>query len=358
MPTFTIHNSGASTGDFGFWNGYPGYAAATIQNTPTIAAAYRGQSNATTSARHICRITQFSLRLAGGRYADYQTPTVYSVRDAYVNYHLWDASGNSLSASPLTNIPANLSKNVEDGDTLPAITLSITDVNVAGNTNYYWGFNNQGTLPADNMWSANSRSDETGQNIYDKYLSGTPSNDSFAGNTVLRSGVSLMGTVTYYTIPPAPVITSVTSVATGVKINFTVSETNSGTTTGCKAYYGSTATPTTPITGTFGGSAGSYNFTITSTLTLGQTYYFKVAALNAVTTADNTTNPTYDTRSLDSNVVSGKFGLGNYFIKVRNTANTAWDNAVVKIRDPTNTSWTIANINMRNADDTLWLNNT
>jgi hypothetical protein len=358
MPTFTIHNSGDLTGVYGFWNGYPAYAAATIQNTPTIGTAYRGQSNATTSARHICRITQFSLRLAGGRYADYQTPTDYSVRDAYVNYHLWDADGNSLSASPLTTIPANLSKNVENGDTLPEITLSITDVNVAGGTNHYWGFNNQGTLPAANMWSANSRSNEPGQNIYFDTLSGTPSNDNLTNPGTLQTNVSLMGTVTYYTIPPAPVITSVTSQSNGVKINFTVSQTNSGTTTGCKAYYGSTSSPTTPITGTFGGSAGSYNFTITSTLTLGQTYYFKVCALNAVTTADNTTNPTYDTRSLDSNVVSGKFGLGNYFIKVRNIANTAWDNAVVKIRDPTNTSWSIANINMRNADDTLWLNNT
>jgi hypothetical protein len=356
MPTFTIHNSGASTGDFGFWNGYPGYAAATLKKTPIIDTVYRGQSIA--GARHICRITQFSLRLAGGRYADYQTPTVYSVRNASVNYHLWDADGNSLSVSELTTIPANLNQNVKDGDTLPAITLDITDVNVAGNTNYYWGFNNQGTLPSGNMWSANSRSNETGQNIYDKYLSSTPSNDSFAGNEILRSDVSLMGTVTYFTIPPAPVITSVTSQSNGVKINFTVSQTNSGTTTGCKAYYGTTSSPTTPISGTFGGSAGSYNFTITSTLTLGETYYFKVCALNAVTTADNASNPGYDTRSLDSNVISGQFGLGYYFVKIRNPTNTDWNNAVVKIRNPTNTDWEIANIEMRNAANTLWLNNT
>lgn len=358
MPTFTIHNSGASTGDFGFWNGYPGYAAATIQNTPTISVALRGQSNATTSARHICRITQFSLRLAGGRYADYQTPTVYRVRDAYVNFRLWSSSGTSLSASALTNIPANLSKNVENGDTLPAITLSITAVNVAGNTNHYWGFNNQGTLPVDNMWSANSRSNETGQNIYNDYLTSTPSNDNLTNPTILRSNVSLMGTVTYFTIPPAPVITSVTSQANGVKINFTVSETNSGTTTGCKAYYGSTSTPTTPITGTFGGSTGSYNYTITSGLTIGETYYFKVCALNAVTTADNVSNPTYDTRSLDSNIISGQFGLGYYFVKIRNPPNTGWDNAVVKIRNPNNTGWEIANIEMRDATNSTWLNNT
>jgi hypothetical protein len=355
MPTFSINDSGTNTGNYGFWNGYPAYAAASLQNTPTIATAYRGQS--TVGARNICLITQFSLRLAGGRYADYQTPTVYSVRPAVVNYHLWSSAGTSLSSSALTTIPANTSKNVENGDTLPEITLNITDVIVSGGTNHYWGFNNAGTLPSSDMWSACSRSNETNQNIYNDYLSSTPSNDNLTNPTILRSAYSLMGHVTYYTIPPAPVITSVTSVTNGVKINFTVSETYSSTTTGCKAYYGTTSTPTTAITGTFGGSAGSYNYTITSTLTQGQTYYFKVCALNAVTAKDNANNPTYNTRSLDSNILTGTFGLGYHFVKIRNPTNTAWDSAVVKIRDPTNTTWTIANVNMRDATDATWLNN-
>jgi hypothetical protein len=354
MPTFSINDSGTNTGNYGFWNGYPGYAAASLQNTPTIATAYSGQS--TVGARNICLVTQFSLRLAGGRYADYQTPTVYSTRDAIVNFHLWSAAGTSLSASSLTTIPANTSKNVENGDTLPEITLNITAVMLTGATNYYWGFNNKGTSGT-SMWSACSRSNEAAQNIYNQYLSSTPSNDNFNAPTILRSAYSLMGHVTYYTIPPAPVITSVTSITGGVKINFTVSETYSATTTDCKAYYGTTSSPTTVIAGTFSGSSGSYNYTITSGLTQGQTYYFKICALNAVTTTDNTTNPTYDTRSLDSNVLQGTYGVGYHFVKVRNTTNTAWDNAVVQIRDPTNTTWTIANVNMRDANNATWLNN-
>jgi hypothetical protein len=355
MPSFTIHDSGATTGDGGFWNGYPGYAAATIQQTPTIATSLRGQS--TVGDRNICLVTQFSLRLAGGRYADYLTPDNYSVRPAVVNYHLWSAGGTSLSTSSLTTIPANLNQNLEQGQTLPEVTLNITDVMLAGGTSYYWGFNNAGTLPASNMWSANSRSNETNQNIYQQYLSSTPSNDNLTSPSILRSGASLMGHVTYYTIPPAPVVSSVTSITNGLKVNFSVSETYSGTTTGCKVYYGTTSSPTTLISGTFGGSSGSYTYTITSGLTQGETYYFKVCALNAVTTSDNAAHPGYDTRSLDSTVKSGTFGTGYHFVKVRNS-NSGWDNAVVKMRDATNTSWGIASINMRDSTNTTWLNNT
>ena len=167
-----------------------------------------------------------------------------------------------------------------------------------------------------------------------------------------------MGHVTYYTIPPAPVVTSITSITNGLKINFSVSETYSATTTGCKVYYGTTSSPTTLISGTFGGSSGSYTYTITSGLTQGQTYYFKVCALNAVTTSDNAAHSGYDTRSLDSNVKSGTYGTGYHFVKVRNSTNTGWDNAVVNIRNSTNTGWQVASINMRDSTNTTWLNNT
>jgi hypothetical protein len=167
-----------------------------------------------------------------------------------------------------------------------------------------------------------------------------------------------MGTINYYTIPPAPVITSVTSLSNGVIINFTVSETDSSTTTGCKAYFSLDNVSFTVVTGTFAGSAGSYTFTITSaSLTLGQSYYFEVCALNAVTTLDNTNNPTYDTRSLDSNAIQQTYGGAN-FVKVRNSTNTAWVNASITVRTliQGTLQWSGATVKKRSSTNT-WLNN-
>ena len=265
-----------------------------------------------------------------------------------------------MSASSQFDIAAS-----GDGSTTKALTLAIMpDVILNGGSTYLFGFNNAVTATA--IWAGVSS--RTGsQNVFQDTLSSTPNNDPFVLDTtsgtnpgILTVGtttiVSIMGQVYYYTIPPAPVITSITKLTNGVTINFTVAETTSSTTTGCKAYFSLDNITFTEVTGTFAGTAGSYTYQITTTaLTLGQTYYFEVCALNAVTNLDNTNNPTYDTRSLDSNSVQQQYGQSN-FIKVRNASNTAWVNATLSVRNASNV-WVQGTAKVRNSTNTDWINN-
>jgi hypothetical protein len=239
----------------------------------------------------------------------------------------------------------------------------MSNVILNGGATYLFGFNNANTTTS--IWAGVSRVNVSTQNIYQDTLSSTPNDDAFILDTTLNANpgefddaASMMGTINYFTIPPAPVITSVTSLSNGARINFTVSETNSSTTTGCKAYFSLDNVSFTAVTGTFAGSAGSYTFTITSaSLTLGQSYYFKVCALNAVTTLDNTNNPTYDTRSLNSNDIQQTYGGAN-FVKVRNSTNTAWVNASITVRTLIGDTlqWSGAAVKKRSSTNT-WLNN-
>jgi len=224
-----------------------------------------------------------------------------------------------------------------------------------------FGFNN---ASSGTKWAAISVRTVSTQDVYQDTLGATPNDDPFVLDTtvlgnpgILRDGFSMMGTINYYTIPPAPVITSVTSISNGVTISLTVSETTSFTTTGCKAYFSLDNVSFTEVAGTFAGSAGSYTFTVTSaSLTLGQSYYFIVCALNAVTNLDNTNNPSHDTRSLDSNTIQQTYGGAN-FIKVRNSINTAWVDASILVRTLIGGTlqWSGATIKKRSSTNT-WLN--
>lgn len=362
MPNFFINTGSATTQSNGFFNGFDSYAAGTRQTIPTISATLQGQS--TVGARNIVMLYQLGLRLAGGTY---DPGTGASTRSWIGCFRVWSnttptaggASAASLSASAQTTIAAsgNLS-------TTKALTvLNITDVIVNVGSTYLFGFNNASTTTA--IWAGVSRvTGIASQAIYQDTLTSTPNNDPFVLDTtvgtdpgILTDNASIMGQVYYYTIPPAPVITSITKISNGVTINFTVSETNSSTTTGCKAYYSIDNITFTEVTGVFAGSAGSYTYTITTnTLTYGQNYYFIVCALNAVTTLDNTNNPTYDTRSLNSNTIQQQYGAAN-FIKVRNSLNNAWVSATVNVRNSTNTNWIQGTIKERNSTNTDWLNN-
>jgi hypothetical protein len=241
------------------------------------------------------------------------------------------------------------------------------DVILNGGSTYLFGFNNAQTATA--IWAGVSR--RTGiasQDVFQDTLGATPNDDPFILDTtsgtdpgILTVDASIMGQVYYFTIPPAPVITSITKLTNGVTINFTVDESSSSTTTGCKAYFSLNNITFTEVTGTFAGSAGSYTYQITSptaipALTLGQTYYFRVCALNAVTNLDNSNNPTFDTRSLNSNFVQQQYGQAN-FIKVRNALNTAWVNATLSVRNALNTAWVQGTAKARNSTNTDWINN-
>jgi hypothetical protein len=362
MPNFFINTGSATTQSNGFFNGFDSYAVGTRQTVPTISITLQGQS--TVGPRNIVMVYQLGLRIAGGTY---DPGTGSSTRPWIGCFRVWNnttptaagASAASLSASSQFTIAASGGLST----TKALTTANITDIILNVGSTYLFGFNNASTTTA--IWAGVSRVTGIGsQAIYQDTLSSTPNNDPFVLDTtigtdpgILTDNASIMGQVYYYTIPPAPVITSITKLSNGVTINFTVSETNSSTTTGCKGYYSSDNITFTVIPGTFAGSAGSYTYTITSTtLTLGQTYYFIVCALNNVTTLDNTNNPTYDTRSLDSNSVQQQYGQAN-FIKVRNALNTNWVNATLSVRNSTNTAWIEGTAKERNSTNTDWISN-
>ena len=79
-----------------------------------------------------------------------------------------------------------------------------------------------------------------------------------------------------------------------------------------------------------------------------------MCALNDVTNLDNANNPTYDTRSLDSNSVQQQYGQSN-FIKVRNASNI-WVNATLSVRNASNV-WVQGTAKVRNSTNTDWINN-
>jgi hypothetical protein len=357
MSSFSINTGGSTTQNSQFFNGFDAYAAGSRQTVPNIATTLRGQS--TVGDRNIAMVYQLGLRLAGGTYLSSTRPWIGCFR-------IWNnttptaggASAASLSASSQFSIAAFGA----DGTTTKPLTISnMPDVILNGGSTYLFGFNNAQTGTA--IWAGVSR--RTGiaaQDVFQDTLGATPNNDPFVLDTtsganpgILTVDASIMGQVYYFTIPPAPVITSITKLTNGVTINFTVSETSSSTTTGCKAYFSLNNITFTEVTGTFAGSAGSYTYQITTTaLTKGQTYYFEVCALNAVTNLDNSNNPTYDTRSLDSNSVQQQYGQAN-FIKVRNAANL-WVPATLSVRNASNV-WVQGTAKVRNSTNTDWINN-
>jgi hypothetical protein len=361
MPSFSLNTGGSTSQSGQNFNGFDSYAMGTRQATTSIAATLRGQS--TVGARNILMVHSMGLRVGGGTY---DPGTGASTRPFIGCWRIWNstaptsagASASSLSASTQFTLAA--SGNISTTKTLHTVNMS--NVILSGGVTYLFGFNNATTGTA--IWAGVSRVPVSTQNVYQDTLSSTPNDDPFVLRTTLNvnpgvfdDAASMMGTINYFTIPPAPVITSVTSLSNGARINFTVSETDSSTTTGCKAYFSLNNVSFTEVIGTFAGSAGSYTFTITSaSLTLGQSYYFKVCALNAVTTLDNTNNPTYDTRSLDSNAIQQMYGGAN-FVKVRNSTNTAWVNASITVRTLIGGTlqWSGAAVKKRSSTNT-WLN--
>jgi hypothetical protein len=361
MSNFFINTGGATAQNSQFFNGFDSYAAGTRQTVPNIATTLRGQS--TVGARNIAMVYQMGLRVGGGTY---DPGTGASTRPFIGCWRIWNnttptaagASAASLSASPQFTIAA-----VGNISTTKVLTIrDMPFVILNGGSTYLFGFNNAQTATA--IWAGVSR--RTGiasQDVFQDTLTTTPNDDPFILATtvgtnpgILTADASIMGQVYYYTIPPAPVITSITQLTNGVTINFTVSETSSSTTTGCKAYFSLDNITFNVVTGTFAGSGGSYTYQITTTaLTLGQTYYFIVCALNAVTNEDNDNNPTYDTRSLNSNSVQQQYGQSN-FIKVRNALNTAWVNATLSVRNASNI-WVQGTAKVRNSTNTDWINN-
>lgn len=361
MPDFFINTGNATTQNSQFFNGFDSYAAGSRQSVPNIATTLRGQS--TLGPRNIVMVYQLGLRVGGGTY---DPGTGASTRPFIGSWRIWSnttptstgASAASLSASTQFTLTA-----VGNISTTKVLTIrDMPNVILNGGSTYLFGFNNATTSTA--IWAGVSRRTLiTGQDVYQDTLSSTPINDSFILDTtsganpgILTVDASIMGQVYYFTIPPAPVITSITKLTNGVTINFTVSETSSSTTTGCKAYFSLDNITFNVVTGTFAGSGGSYTYEITTTaLTLGQTYYFQVCALNDVTSLDIANNPGYDTRSLDSNSVQQQYGQAN-FIKVRNALNTDWVNATLSVRNVSNV-WVQGTAKERNSTNTDWINN-
>jgi hypothetical protein len=356
MASFSLNTGGSATQSGQNFNSNNSYATGTRQTTTSITASLQGQSNV--GPRNILMVYSMGLRVGGGTYSSSTRPFVGCWR-------IWNsttptaagASASSLSASAQFTLTG-----VGDGSTTKVLTTrTMSNVILNGGTTYLFGCNNGITAGAD-KWAAISVRTVATQDVYQDTLGATPNDDPFVLDTtlnanpgVLRDGFSMMGTINYYTIPPAPVITSVTTISNGVTISLTVSETTSSTTTGCKAYFSLDSVSFTEVAGTFAGSAGSYTFTVTSaSLTLGQSYYFRVCALNAVTTLDNTNNPSYNTRSLNSNIIQQTYGAAN-FIKVRNSINTAWVNASISVRTPLGT-WSGATVKKRSSTNT-WLIN-
>jgi len=361
MPEFFINTGGSTTQNGQFFNGFDGYAAGTRQTVPNIVSTLQGQSTA--GQRNIAMVYQMGLRVGGGTY---DPGTGASTRPFIGCWRIWSnttptfagAQATSLSASAQFTLAAvgNIST------TKVLTTRDMPDVILNGGLTYLFGFNNASRSTP--IWAGVSRITYTSStlDVFQDTLTGTPNDDPFTLdltlNTdpgVLTADASIMGQVYYYTIPPAPVITSITKLTNGVTINFTVSETSSSTTTGCKAYFSLDNITFNVVTGTFAGSGGSYTYQITSAaLTLGQKYYFKVCALNAVTNLDNSNHPTYDTRSLDSNSVQQQYGQAN-FIKVRNAANL-WVSAALSVRNASNV-WVQGTAKVRNSTNTDWINN-
>ena len=356
MASFSLNTGGSTTQSGQKFNSNNGYATGTRQTTTSIAASLQGQS--TVGPRNILMVHSMGLRVGGGTYNSELRPFIGCWR-------IWNsttptaagASASSLSASARFTLAG-----VGDGTVTKVLTTrTMSNVILNGGTTYLFGFNN---ASSGTKWAAISVRTVSTQDVYQDTLGATPNDDPFILDTtvlgnpgILRDGFSMMGTINYYTIPPAPVITSVTSISNGVTISLTVSETTSFTTTGCKAYFSLDNVSFTEVAGTFAGSAGSYTFTVTSaSLTLGQSYYFRVCALNAVTTLDNTNNPTYDTRSLNSNTIQQTYGGAN-FIKVRNSINTAWVDASILVRTLIGGTlqWSGATIKKRSSTNT-WLN--
>jgi hypothetical protein len=360
MSNFFINTGNATAQNSQFFNGFDAYAAGSRQTVPNIAATLQGQS--TVGGRNIAMVYQMGLRVGGGTY---DPGTGASTRPFIGCWRIWNnttptaagASAASLSASSQFTIAA-----VGNISTTKVLTIAnMPDVILNGGSTYLFGFNNAQTGTA--IWAGVSRRTLiTAQDVYQDTLTTTPNDDPFVLDTtvggnpgILTVDASIMGQVYYFTIPPAPVITSITKLTNGVTINFTVSETSSGTTTGCIAYFSLDNITFNEVTGTFAGSGGSYTYQITTTaLTLGQTYYFRVVALNAVTNLDNSNNPTYNTRSLNSNSVQQQYGEAN-FIKVRNAANL-WVPATLSVRNASN-AWVQGTAKKRNSTNTDWINN-
>jgi hypothetical protein len=357
MPIFYIQDTSTTTPNSFFFNGFDNYAAGTRQNTPVIPSTLQGQS--TVGARNILMASSLALRLAGGTFTPAGGTT--STRPWIGCFRVWNstaptstgASAASLSASAQTNIPAY------SGTTVPQTNLDITNVILSGNVTYLFGFNN--ALTGTSIWAGAERVTSAGQSIYQDTLTTPPNSAPFVLDTtsganpgVLTAGASLMGYVTYFTIPPAPVISSITKLTNGVRINFDGDESNSGPTTGCIAYSSIDGITYTKVpTGVFAISGSAYTFTITSGLTLGLDYYFKITATNDVTDLDNTNNTTYNTRSLYSNIISQQFGNA-YFVKVRTAG--AWANAAINSRTVAGTWITEKTIKKQTAEG--WVSNT
>lgn len=356
MASFSLNTGGSTSQSGQNFNANSNYATGTRQTTTSINALLQGQSTA--GPRNILMVYSMGLNVGGGTYNGETT-----ARPFIGCWRIWNsttptaagASASSLSSSAqftLAGVGTSAATKLLTTRTMPNVILN-------GGTAYLFGCSNAST---GTKWAAISVRTVATQDVYQDTLSTTPNDDPFVLDTtlnvnpgVLRDGFSMMGTINYYTIPPAPVITSVTTISNGVQINFTVSETTSFTTTGCKAYFSLDSVSFTEVAGTFAGSAGSYTFTVTSaSLTLGQSYYFRVCALNAVTTLDNTNNPTYDTRSLNSSAIQQTYGAAD-IVKVRNSTNTAWVDASISVRTPLGT-WSGATIKKRSSTNT-WLIN-
>jgi hypothetical protein len=311
MSNFFINTGGSTAQSTQSFNGFDSYAAGSRQTVPNIATSLRGQS--TVGARNIAMVYQMGLRVGGGTYDG-------TLRAFIGCWRIWNNTTPTAAGATATSLSASAEFRLTGaGNISTTKVLTIRDmlpnVILNGGSTYLFGFNNANTSSP--IWAGFSRT--TGiatQDVFQDTLSSTPNNDSFVLDTtsgadpgIWRVDSSIMGQVYYFTIPPAPVITSITKLSNGVRINFTVNESSSSTTTGCKAYFSSNNVTFTQVTGTFAGSGGSYTFQITTTaLTLGQFYYFEVCALNAVTNLDNFNNPSHDTRSLDSNSVLQQYG--------------------------------------------------
>jgi hypothetical protein len=310
MSNFFINTGNSTVQNGQSFNGFDAYAVGTRQAVPNIATTLQGQS--TVGARNIVMVYQMGLRVGGGTY---DPGTGASTRPFIGCWRIWSTQAAPGTATPVSASAQFTIAAVGNISTTKVLTIrDMPDVILNGGSTYLFGFNNAQTTTA--IWAGFSRRTSIPtQDVYQDTLSSTPNDDSFVLRTtggnpgILHADSSIMGQVYYFTIPPAPVITSITKLTNGVTINFTVSETSSSTTTGCKAYFSLDNITFNVVTGTFAGSGGSYTFQITTTaLTLGQSYYFEVCALNAVTNLDNTNNPTYDTRSLDSNSVLQQYG--------------------------------------------------
>lgn len=338
------------------------------------------------SAAHVWYPYNLTMACSGGN------PGGLGARSGYAYFKMYTSTGTfimsssvGVPASPLvtaSSIPAfnalsaggNIPNTAVQATAFP-FTNSRNTRTLTANTPYLFGFTNVYTSTSFfTIFARKTSPAQTGQLIY--VNNAELATSSVTTGSTVNAGIaqSMLGFIGYNAAPVQPINLTITTTSTGISITCQGDELNSlssGTTVGAVSrlllFYSLTsggtynvATTITTITRTLV-SGTTYRYTAQATgigaLTLGESYFFKVASINDVCIQYDTEAANRISGGQQSIAVQQTYGNAN-FIKVRNSTNTAWENASISVRtliDSTLT-WSGATIKKRSSTNT-WLNN-